>query len=295
MVYVILLLGIFASSSAAIMIRLCDAHPFVIAAWRMLLAAAVLAPYALARHRPATTRLIRGSTIPVVASGVILALHFVSWISSLSHTSVASSALLVTTNPIFVGLGAWLIFRVRPGLRLTVGTCVALAGTFVISYGDLLADDHALFGDLLAIGGAIGMSGHLLIGSRIRRYTDLTPYIAVVYTVAAVVLAVTVVASGHTLTGHSTRDYLLFVGLAAGPQLLGHTSLNYALQKVSPSVVALMMLLEPIGSSLLAVVFLAESPRVDTLAGGFVILAGLAVALTGRKESTDQNGKAPPG
>ena len=279
MVFVILFFGIGASSSAAILIRLCDADPLVIAVYRMMIAAAVLIPISLLRHRDNTLQLLRTRTLPVLGSGLFLAFHFASWISSLSHTSVASSAFLVTTNPIFVGLGAWLILRERLHPMLLLGTLVALGGTFWISYGDFVSNDHALYGDLLAVGGAVGMSAHLLIGRRQRRDIGLTPYITVVYTVAAIALMLILLASGQELSGHSDRDYGLFLALAAGPQLLGHTSFNYALKRISPSLLALLMLVEPVASSLLAQLILNEAPSSQALIGGLIILVGIAVAL----------------
>jgi drug/metabolite transporter (DMT)-like permease len=285
LVYVILVFGIAASSSAAILIRLCDADPLVIAAYRMILASAILIPYALARHRVQTVALLTSRTWPILVSGLLLALHFASWISSLSHTSVASSAFLVTTNPIFVGLGAWIILKERLGTKLLLGTAVALGGAFWISYQDLVSSDHALFGDLLAIGGAIAMSGHLLIGRRVRRSVSLTPYVTVVYSIAAVTLTLVVLLTGQQLTGHSTNDFLLFVALAIGPQLLGHTSFNYALGTMPPSLLVLLLLIEPISSSFLAQLVLSEAPSLQALSGGAVILLGIGIALYAPKRS----------
>ncbi len=282
MVYLILLLGITASSSAAVLIKLCQAPPLAIAAWRMTFAAAIIIPWALARHRTETLHLIRSRNLPLVASGVILAVHFATWISSLSHTSVASSALLVTTNPIFVGLGAWLLLKEHLGLRLISGTTIALVGTFWISYSDLVSGGHALFGDFLAVAGAVAMSGHILIGRRLRQSVPLTPYITVVYSTAAIVLLLATLGAGHSLTDYSSRDFSLFFALALGPQLLGHTSFNFALKRISPGVLALLLLAEPIGSSLLAYVILHEVPPASTWFGGSIILLGVVIALLKR-------------
>jgi drug/metabolite transporter (DMT)-like permease len=279
LVYFILLLGISASSSAAVLIKLCQAPPLVIAAWRMALAAAILVPWSLSRHRTETLHVLRSRNLPLIGSGVILAVHFATWISSLSHTSVASSALLVTTNPIFVGLGAWLLLKEHIRPRLIAGTAVALTGTFWISYGDLFSGGHALFGDLLALAGAVAMSGHLLIGRRLRQHISLTPYITVVYAIAAIVLLLATLATGQSLTDHSNQDFGLFLALALGPQLLGHTSFNFALKRISPSVLALFLLVEPIGSSVLAYFVLHETPPPSTLLGGSVILLGVLIAL----------------
>jgi drug/metabolite transporter (DMT)-like permease len=281
LVYLILLLGIAASSSAAVLIKLCQAPPLAVAAWRMTFAAAILIPWALARHRTETLQLVRSRNLPLLASGVVLAVHFATWISSLSHTSVASSALLVTTNPIFVGLGAWLLLKEHMSRQLITGTAIALVGTFWISYSDLVSGDHALFGDFLAVAGAVAMSGHLLIGRQLRQRVSLTPYITVVYTTAAIVLLLATLGAGHSLTGYSSRDFSLFFALALGPQLLGHTSFNFALKRISPGVLALLLLAEPIGSSLLAYVILHEVPPSSTWVGGSIILLGVVIALLG--------------
>lgn len=279
MVYLILFVGLCVSSSAAILIKLSDAHPLVIAAYRMSIAAAILVPWSLARHRVDTLRLIRRRTLPIVGSGILLALHFASWITSLSHTSVASSTLLVSTNPVFVGVGAFVLLNERIHPRLIAGTVIALAGAFLISYGDLASSGHALHGDLLALAGAIAMSGHLLIGRRQRQDIALTPYITVVYATAAIVLIVLALSAGQSPFGHSLRDYGLFFVLAVGPQLLGHTSFNYSLRRISPSLLALLMLFEPIGSSLFAYSVLSEIPPASTFLGGSVIIAGVVLAL----------------
>jgi drug/metabolite transporter (DMT)-like permease len=254
----------------------------------MSIAAAFLIPWSFARYRVDTLRLIRRRTLPIVGSGILLALHFASWISSLSHTSVASSALLVTTNPVFVGVGAWVLLKERIHPRLITGTVIALVGAFLISYGDLATGGRALHGDLLAIVGAVAMSGHLLIGRRQRQNIALTPYVTVVYAIAAVVLIMLALSAGQNLAGHSLRDYGLFVALAVGPQLLGHTSFNYSLRRISPSLLTLLMLVEPIGSSLLAYAVLSEVPPASTFLGGSVIIAGVVLALFRVKSSDPQ-------
>ncbi|HAA73624.1 TPA: EamA/RhaT family transporter [Candidatus Latescibacteria bacterium] len=279
MVYIILFFGIGASSSAAILIRLSDADPLIIAGYRMIFASAFLIPYALARHRQETMTLVGSRPVAIVGSGLLLALHFACWISSLSHTSVASSAFLVTTNPIFVGLGAWLILREHIPTRLITGTVVALAGTVWISYGDIAVSEHTLFGNLLAVGGAVALSGHLLLGRSVRQSFSLTPYITVVYSIAAIFLVLVSSLSGESLLGQPMRDLLLFLFLAIGPQLLGHTSFNYALGRMSPSLLVLLMLAEPIASSFLALLVLSEPPSLQSLTGGLIICFGIAIAL----------------
>ena len=286
MIYLALIFGVCASSSAAVLIRLCDAPALVIAAYRLGIAALVVLPMAAANHRPV---LLTGKDrVALLFSGVFLGLHFAFWITSLDHTSVASSVLLVNTNPIFVGLGGWLILKETTGPRLVTGTAVALLGSAAVTLGDWDQGQHALSGDLLAILGAVAVSGHLLIGRKQRQRLHLIPYIATVNTVAAVVLILLALTAGHAFTGYSLQTYLLFALLALGPQLLGHTSFNYALKRVSPSVIALILLSEPIASTTLAYLILHEAPPPAFFFGGPVILAGIFLAI--RRKPSETNG-----
>jgi drug/metabolite transporter (DMT)-like permease len=278
MVYLILTLGVCAASSAAVLIRLCDAPALVIAAYRLGIAACVVLPLAVFRYPGQFRTGSRRDRLILLASGIFLGLHFALWISSLSHTSVASSVLLVTTNPIFIGLGGWLILKEPADARLTIGTVVSLLGASIVSLNDWGQEQHGLFGDLLALAGAMAISGHLLIGRRQRQRLALIPYLAVVNTTGAVVLALLALAAGHTFAGYNDHTYLLFALLALGPQLLGHTSFNYALKRVSPSLVALILLAEPVGSSALAYLVLDEVPSIALFIGAAVILTGIALA-----------------
>ena len=285
MVYLLLSLGVLAASSAAVLIRLCEAPALVIAAYRLGIAAAVVLPIAILRYGDRIRAIAPRDRAALLASGALLGVHFALWISSLSHTSVASSALLVTTNPIFVGLGGWLILKEGIDSRLVVGTAVSILGSAVIALSDWSGGDHGLYGDLLALSGAMAMSGYLLIGRRQRQHLELVPYIGVVYATGAIVLVGLVAVSGHAFTGYSNRTYVLFALLALGPQLLGHTSFNLALKRVPPSAVALALLAEPIGSTVLAYLVLAEAPAPALYLGAGIILAGIALAVWPRYRS----------
>lgn len=286
-VFLVLFVGLCAASSAAILIRLCDAPPLVVAAYRLGLTSLVLVPVALARVPEELRAILVSHRSALLGSGLCLALHFSFWITSLSHTSVASSGLLVTTNPIFVGLGAWLILRERVGPRLVIGTAVALIGTVLVTIGDHGAGERALYGDALALTGAVAMSGHLLIGRRARATASLLPYITPVNIIATLAVLVLCLWEGRALTGYSFRTNLLFVALAAGPQLIGHSSFNYALRHVSPSVVALVLLAEPVLSATLAYLILDELPPPLIYPGGVVILCGIALAVTRKREPSE--------
>ncbi len=278
MTYLILTFGVCASSSAAVLIRLCNAPPLVIAAYRLGISALLVLPLAAFGYRDQLRSGSSRDRLALLGSGIFLGLHFALWITSLSHTSVASSVLLVSISPVFVGLGGWLILKEPIGARMALGTAVSLLGTAIVTLADWGGDRHALSGDLLALSGAVAISGHLLIGRKQRQRLDLIPYIAIANTTAAAVLTLLALASRHAFTGYDGRTTLLFTLLALGPQLLGHTSVNYLLKRVSPSLIALVLLTEPIGASALAYLVLDEAPAPILVPGAAVILTGIALA-----------------
>lgn len=299
MPYLVLLGGVLVASSASIMIRgaqqLGMPSP-VIAAGRLGLAALILLPIALGYAAPELRRLRPRDLLLGIGSGALLALHFISWISSLEYTSVASSAALVATNPLWVGLGSLLLFRERltpltvMGLVLTIGGSVLIGLSDGLSAGDTAS--NALLGDGLALLGALAGSGYFLIGRELRRRLSILAYIWLVYTSAAAILLVVALVSGgglnaatetsggvlHVLAGYPPVAYALLLGLAIGPQLLGHTSFNWALRDLSATFVAVATLGEPIGSALLALLIFEEGFALAQLAGFILLLAGIFVA-----------------
>lgn len=283
MIYLILLLGVFASSSAAVLIRLAHAPPLVVAAGRMAVASAILIPIALIRYRGDLSLIVRLHKSPVLLSGVFLGLHFALWITSLYHTSISSSVFLVSTGPIFVAFGSWLFLKEAIGLRTWVATAVSLAGTALLTLMDASYARHTLYGDLLAVGGAATVAAHLLVSRRQRQHLDLIPYITVANTTAALILIAGAYLGGDPLLGYSTSTYGWIVLLAVGPQLLGHGSFNYAVKRVHPAVITLVLLVEPVASSFLAYIILGESPSEWIYIGGLTILLGVALAAWPRK------------
>ena len=283
--YLVLASGVLIVSTASIMIRLAQAQgvsSLGIAAGRLGLAALILAPIALLRVGGEIRALRRADLALGLASGAFLALHFASWISSLEYTSVASSAALVSTNSLWVGLASLLIFRERLAWGTLVGIGLTLLGTLLIGLSDSSSSfSNPLLGNGLALLGAVSSSAYLLIGRNLRGRLSLLAYIWLVYTTAAVVLLACAVLSGQQLLGHSPLAYLLLLGLAIGPQLLGHSSFNWALSSLSATFVAVSILGEPIGSAIMALVFFQEGFAPLQLLGFAVLLSGILVAAVG--------------
>jgi drug/metabolite transporter (DMT)-like permease len=281
----VLLVGILAVSTASIFIRYAQpgAPSLTIAAGRLTLAALVLAPLALTRHRAELVRLTARQLGLALLAGAFLAAHFALWITSLERTSVASSVVLVTTTPLWVGLLAPLFLREPLTRRVALGILLALVGGIVVGLGDaggagsVAPRGGALLGDLMALAGAWMMAGNLMVGRRLRAGLGLVPYISVVYGAAAVILLLLMAAAGRSFLGLSPMTCLWIALLALVPQLLGHTSFNWALRYLPASLVAVALLGEPVGSSALAWALLHEVPGPVTLGGAVLILAGIAV------------------
>ncbi|HUV43932.1 MAG TPA: DMT family transporter [Dehalococcoidales bacterium] len=276
--YAVLTLGVISVSFAAIFIRLAEAPPLVIAAYRLCLASLVVAPMAWIRSRQELRGLSRQDVLLAMLSGAFLALHFGLWIASLSYTSVASSVVLVTANPIFVAIASYLLFRERLGRQAILGIVVCLVGAILIGYGNWRLGPQPLLGGVLALLGALAVAGYLLIGRRLRQNIGILSYTALTYSSAAVLLLVAALAFGHPLFGYSPTTYLMLVLLAVVPQLIGHTSLNWSLRFVSATLVTIAVLGEPVLATALAFAMLDEVPTVTEAIGGVLILAGIFVA-----------------
>ena len=276
----VLLLGIVAISTGASFFRLATEVPALSkAAWRLILAVLVLLPMCLAYApwRYALFQLLREQTMAVLLSGAALALHFGLWVPSLDLTSVASSVILVTLSPLIVGLVAPLTGE-PVSWPMRAGVTLAVLGAVVLAVGDAELGGGRLLGDAMAFGGAVAAAGYFLVGRRVRATVALVPYITAVYGVAAVLLALIALSTGAAMTGFDARSWGLLVLLALLPQLLGHSSFNWALAGLSATFVTVATLGEPIGSTLLAWWWLGEAPPVGALWGGALVLAGLAVA-----------------
>lgn len=271
--------GIIAVSAAAIFIRLADAPALGIAFWRNVLGVAILLPVALARKEAFP----RGRALWVgVASGVALGAHFGFWISSLDFTSVAASVVLVSTQPVFVAVLAYLLFREKTSVVSFAGILVAIAGTAVIAADDSVGSS-ALFGNALALVGAVTVAAYVLIGRSLRTTGGIgvLPYSIVVYAAASLTLAPAAIFAGQPLWGYSGETWFWLLAITLGPQILGHTVFNWALKYVDASLISGTILAEPVVAALLAWLVLAEKPGLATVLGGGVVLVGLYLLLRG--------------
>ncbi|WP_256412227.1 DMT family transporter [Halorubrum rubrum] len=280
-----LVTAVLAVSTGAILVRWSDAPSSVAAFYRVLFTTLPLLPVAAWRYREGFARIDRRDLGFATLSGVALAVHFASWFESLEWTSVAASVTLVQAQPVFVALGAWLLLRERVTRRIAVGIGIAVGGIVAMSLGDflggVLVGPAPLYGNALALIGAVTAAGYVLAGRSLRQRLALVPYVVVVYGVCTVSLLVLVLAQGHPLSGYPPREWAVFLGLAIGPGLFGHTVVNWALGYLESSVVSVSLLGEPVGATILALLLLGEAPTRFTVVGGVIVLAGIYLTTTG--------------
>ncbi|ELZ98702.1 transporter of the drug/metabolite transporter (DMT) superfamily protein [Haloferax mucosum ATCC BAA-1512] len=275
-----LAIAILAVSTSAILVRWSAAPSLVKAFYRVLFTGFLLAPIAIVRHRDALAVISRRDLVAASGAGVALAAHFASWFESLNHTTVAASVTLVQAQPLFVAVGAWAFLDERVGRRTTVGIAVALGGMVLMSVSDLFTPSGAprpLLGNGLAVVGAVAAAAYVLTGRSVRSRVALVPYVVVVYSVCAVVILALTLVNGDPLTGYPAREWLLFLGMAVGPGLFGHTVINWSLAHLESSVVSVSLLGEPVGSTILALFLLGEIPTLPTILGGTVVLFGIYI------------------
>ncbi|MBN1964697.1 MAG: DMT family transporter, partial [Anaerolineae bacterium] len=295
--YLVLFVGLLAVSTASIFIRLAQAEApsVVIAALRLTLAGIMLTPIMLARHRSEVRAFTRQQVGLMALSGVFLAIHFATWITSLEYVSVLVSVVLVTTNPLWVALFAPLLLHERLPRRTLLGILIAMGGGVLISLTpdvSTAAQDNLALGSALSIAGAITVALYMIIGRRLRAKLSLLPYIWLTYCSAAIVLLLMVALTGQSLLGYSALTYFWMLMTALGPQLIGHSSFNYALGHLPAAYVSLVVLAEPLGSTILAMLFLGEMPGLPQIAGAVLILCGV---IYGRQNHSAPQQRTPGG
>lgn len=279
----VLIIAVLATTYAGPVIRLASAPAIAIAFWRLTMVLPVTGGLALREPRVAA----RGSFALMVVSGVFLAAHFWTWIASLRFTSVASSVVLVSLKPIFVwGIAAaWL--GEHPGRRERWGIVLAVLGAVAIGAGDARVSFGHLTGDLLALAGALTAAAYYTIGRRVRATVGVWTYATIVYGVAAVVLGTFAILVGAPLAGFPAGDWVVIASLAAGPMLVGHTGMNYALKHFRATTVNVAALGEPVGAAMIAwlVPAIGETPPATAIVGGIIVLLGIALAISDRREA----------
>ncbi len=284
--YLSLAVATLAVSWAAVIIRMADADPISTAFYRLAFSVVILLPFSSKGLWQSLRKLSRNDLWRLTLAGIALGLHFATWISSLKYTSISSSVIIVSTQPFFVALcEAWL-FKEKISRRAVIGMTLAFGGMIIISMSDFQLAGDALWGDGLALIGAICAGIYLLIGRSIRQKLDNRHYILPVYAVAALTLLIIGLFNHSPLSGFSNQTWLCFLLLALIPNVIGHSLYNYLLKFMRAHLVGITILGEPVGATILAAVIFSEYPETATYIGGVLILTGIFLALKRAKSDT---------
>lgn len=275
--YLALVIGVVAVSTSAIFVKLASAPPAIIATYRLIFSVLLTLPFLL--FTKGVFQEIRSLQWKQwgwgLLSGAFLASHFVLWFESLNYTSVASSTVLVTLQPLFAFIGGYFFFKERVSGIGILGGLLAIGGSFVIGWGDFQVGGKALFGDILALLGALTVTAYWLIGQHIRRDVSMLTYTLLVYSTSSLFLLLYDGLMGYPLYGYPASDWGWFFCLALIPTLLGHTIFNWVIKWLNTSTISMSILGEPIGTAILAYFILGEIVTLPQYIGGAIILAGI--------------------
>ncbi len=283
--YAVLAIGVSAVSWAAVLVREAHAPALVIASYRLILAALPMGALALYQQRRTPEPITRASIWPLLLSGAFLAAHFAFWIAALQRTSVVSAVVLMAMQPLIVGVASPLLLRESIARKVWFALAVALAGTATMTIAHAEAGFGEVRGDLYAVVGGAFAACYLMVGRSARPGTSWVRYVGVVYPVAALLLFAATLIARDPLTGYSTKTVIMIALLALGPQLVGHSAINWALGFLPVMLVAMAILVEPVGSTALAALILREHPSRAEMAGGLLVLLGVYLALRPEREA----------
>lgn len=294
----VLTAGVFAMASSSIFIRYAQAEgvsSIVIGGARLLIAAVLLTPLVMSRYRLDLRSLNRRDLLQALAAGFFLALHFGAWISSLEHTSILVSTVIVTASPIWVAILEFVVFRVRPTRLVLAGLLLAISAGVMIALasGDAAAPTEGgnqLLGILLAVVGSIAVAIYLVLGRSVRAKLSVIPYIWLVYGCGGLFMALTIAGAGLPVMGFSFEAYVWLLCCAIFPQLIGHSSLNYAVGYLPATFVSMITQLEPVGSAILAFVLFQELPLPLQIVGSALLLFGVLLASLGQRTAHKTKG-----
>ena len=280
--YIPIAIGVISVSLSAILVKLANADAGVIAFYRMLFSVLLMTPLFLSKYAHELKGLMKRDWLFSGLAGVFLAFHFILWFESLNYTSVASSTVLVTLQPLFAFAGTYFFFKEKLSLKTILAGIIAITGSVFISWGDLKVSGEAFFGDVLALIACALVTAYFLLGQDVRKRLSLVTYTMVVYAVSTITLFFYVLIKGESFGPYPSIDWLWFISLAIIPNLLGHTLFNWSVKYVSTNVISIAILFEPIGAAILAMFIFKEYLVVSQVIGGLVVIFGIMLFIVDR-------------
>ncbi|KFZ43166.1 EamA/RhaT family transporter [Anoxybacillus flavithermus] len=280
--YIALIIGALSISTSAIFVKFTDAPSAVIAFYRLFFAVVFMTPLFIVKHIRETKQMNKKDWAFAVLSGTLLAFHFILWFESLRYTSVASSVVLVTLQPIFAFVGGFFFFKEKITKSEWISALLAILGSVIISWGDFRVSGEALYGDILALIACAMVTGYWLVGQHLRKQFSLITYTYIVYGIASIVLSGYVALFRYSFFSYDVNDWINFILLAVIPTLFGHSLFNWAMKWVNAAMVSMAILFEPIGAIILAYIWLDENVYLSQAIGSFFIIVGIGAYMFGK-------------
>ncbi|MCH4889195.1 DMT family transporter [Acidaminobacter sp. JC074] len=279
----VILIGALGVSTSPILIKSSQSPALTIAFYRMLTTVILLTPFILAKNLQELKALTKKHVFQIMISGIFLGLHFSAWILSLKFTTVASATVLVNTSPVMLLLITYFIFKEKSSRTEVIAILFAFLGSIILTLGDFSGGSNAVLGDLYAVAGAAFICVYLIIGNKVRQDVSMPSYTYLTYAFAMVTIFVTNLFVGQDMIVTAPREYLLFLGMAIFPTLLGHSLFNWSLKYVNATFVSMAILTEPIIASIFAIFLFTEIPTATQIIGSIIILSALAVYNNAKK------------
>lgn len=282
--YIVLIIGVISVSASAIFVKLTSAPSGVIAFYRLFFSVLFMLPVFLTKYLSELKMITKKDWVFSALAGIFLAFHFILWFESLNYTSVASSTVLVTLQPIFSFVGTYFFFKEQISLKAIISGLIAVGGSVMISWGDFRISGVALYGDLLALVACALITIYLLFGQNVRKRLSLITYTFVVYFMSTLTLFIYVLAEKQPLFSYKASDWLYFSLLALVPNLMGHTLFNWSLKWISTSTISVAILFEPVGATILAYFLLHEQTIWTQTVGGIIVIGGIILFASGERK-----------
>lgn len=282
--YIPIFIGVVSVSLSAILVKLANAEAGVIAFYRMLFSVLIMAPLFFWKYTNEVKQLrIRDWLFSSIA-GIFLAFHFILWFESLNYTSVASSTVLVTLQPLFAFVGTYFFFKEEITVKTIIAGAIAIIGSVLISWGDFKVSGTAFYGDMLALIACVLVTAYFLFGQDVRKRLSLVTYTMIVYVVSTITLLIYVLIKGESFGPYPIMDWICFILLAIVPNLFGHTLFNWSIKYVSTNVVSIAILFEPIGAAILSLVVFKEYLIATQIIGGLIVIVGILLFIVDEKK-----------
>ncbi len=282
--YIPIFIGVISVSLSAIFVKLANAEAGIIAFYRMLFSVLIMAPLFFLKYTKEIQQLSRRDWLFSSIAGIFLAFHFILWFESLNYTSVASSTVLVTLQPLFAFVGTYFFFKEKITMKTIFAGAIAIIGSVLISWGDFKLSGTAFYGDMLALIACVLVTAYFLFGQDVRKRLSLVTYTMLVYVVSTITLFIYVLIKGESFGPYPLMDWVWFILLAIVPNLFGHTLFNWSIKYVSTNVVSVAILFEPIGAALLALLIFKEYLIVTQLIGGLIVIMGILLFVIDEKK-----------